>query len=195
MTQSLLRHERTCSYCGRVIRGTNASILEINYSLHTKKHELQGDSANLLQRISRITGKTSVKPIMYVVGYALAGFLADNLYKIAMPWVYFGFPPVIAIITVFFKFRAGRHMLTYVQTLRLCADWLISMVIGGLVGAFVNLVVGTAPFYTNLYVLLFWGLYFSLIVDMFVFQSVLAKAANRAEASVGKRPHFGKTSH
>jgi hypothetical protein len=36
------KFEKTCPKCGKVVRGTNPSILEINYMLHLKKHEVNG---------------------------------------------------------------------------------------------------------------------------------------------------------
>lgn len=35
------KFEKTCSKCGKIVRGINPSILEVNYALHLKKHEVK----------------------------------------------------------------------------------------------------------------------------------------------------------
>ncbi len=36
------KFERKCSKCDKVVGGTNPSILESNFALHLKKHEIYG---------------------------------------------------------------------------------------------------------------------------------------------------------
>jgi len=36
-----IKYEKQCPYCSKVVRGINSSILEINYALHKKWHEIQ----------------------------------------------------------------------------------------------------------------------------------------------------------
>jgi hypothetical protein len=179
--------EKICPYCARPIRGKNSSILEVNFALHTKKHELRGDSMDLSlpRKVASALSSSSFTAILIVVGYFVGGWAVANLYKIAWPWFYVGFTSVFASITTFVWFRTRQYLRRYLHVCRTLANWIFSIIVGTLVSNLVILIQGLFPYYQNPYVLILWGLYFMLIADMLFLQRSLGRASSIAMAISG----------
>jgi hypothetical protein len=181
--------EKICPYCSRPIRGKNISILEVNFALHLRKHELRGDPLNLSlpRRVAAALGSSSFNAILAVVGYFVGGWAVANLYKFfTFPTVYVGFAFTMCTITVFVRFRAKQYLRTYIRACRTAGSSIISIVVGTLVANLVILIQGLFPYYQNPYVLALWGLYFMLIADMLYMQRLLGRTSNMAMAVSGR---------
>lgn len=169
--------EKICPYCARPIRGKNTSILEVNYALHLKKHELRGDSMDLSlpQRVASALESTPVNAVVIIVGYLIGGWAVANLWKVPLPWFYVAFTSIFVPSTAYVKFRARQHLRTYIRVIRIAGNWTINLIVGTLVSSLVILLEAWIPYYQNPYVLIQWSLYFTLIVCMLFMQRVFQR--------------------
>lgn len=162
------KHQKPCRYCGKVVGGTNPSILEINYALHLKKHELRGDALNegIVQKIGHI--------LLGVSGLAMSifGFLAEESLLTLLWLPVLGLPSWVWLVGgvvgvgVIFRFWLRKHRDSFRAALKHPSDWLWSFVIGGLGRGFWNLFWGLIPFYQNPWIFVVLTIYFAIIIDV-----------------------------
>jgi branched-subunit amino acid permease len=118
---------------------------------------------SLLHKFFEMTSSTSAKAVMIVLGFVIGNWALNNLYKIAWPWLYVGFPPVMLGVSLFVWFRVRHHIKVYRYLLLLAVSWIVSLSIGNITGGLVQAVEGLLPYYSNPYVLAYWIDYFATL--------------------------------
>jgi hypothetical protein len=113
--------------------------------------------------------------VLILVSFVSGNWLVENLYKIAYPWFYVSFPIVLFSLSAFVMKRARSHIRAFGYGLLLSVSWVISLIIGRLVSAFLNLLQELFPFYQNPWVLALWADCFIILAAMVYAQSKVGK--------------------
>lgn len=165
--------EKICPYCARRVRGNNSSILEVNYALHVKKHELQGDELN--ETIFRKTARGILA--ISSVFFSAVGF-ADGEWLVKLVNTRIGLELAtilicaLASLKIILPLRAPRVVGLFRRAVYFGLDWTFSIVIGGLGKAWYNLFQALIPFYQNPWIILVLILYFGLVLDVMAMKHI-----------------------
>jgi hypothetical protein len=164
---------KICPYCARSIRGKNSSILEVNYALHTKKHELQGDELKegILRNAAR--GVLAVSGVLFsAVGWADGAWLV----KLVNTQIGLELATILvctlAILKITFELRSQWALGLYHRAVYRGLDWAFSIVIGGIGKAWFNLFQALIPFYQNPWIIFVLVLYFGLVLDVMAIKHI-----------------------
>jgi len=173
--------EQSCPRCHRPLPHELKPLPE---SLSFKQGQAEGSlKPGRLQNFLNVAGSTAAKSTLAIVGLVAGNWLLGNLYKIAYPWFYVGFPPVLFGLSLLVWLRARNRIKLYAYLLLLSISWIVSLSIGNITGGFVQAVGGLLPFYSNPYVLAYWIDYFVILVLLVFVQTRIS--AMIAQSRVG----------